>query len=158
MIPIYDILAAAVTGTMVGNEFAIAAFVHPQIRLLPTPAHAQAASLLARILGRLMPLWYALALLLIIGAAYEHRPITTGPGRLIVLSAILWAMTIIVTIAMLVPINNRIARMNPEQPHPTWLQDRARWDRLHQVRVAVLFVALLLLLAGLFGGITTPVS
>jgi uncharacterized membrane protein len=153
----YDILAAAVTGTMVGNEFAIAAFVHPQIRRLPTKAHAQAASLLARILGTAMPPWYAVSLLLIAGAAYEHRPITTGPGRLIVASAILWAATILVTITMLVPINNRIARMNPEQPHPTWLHDRDRWDRLHQIRVAILFVALLLLLAGLFGGMT-PVS
>jgi uncharacterized membrane protein len=158
MTPAYDILAAAITATMVGNEFAIAAFVHPQIRRLPATAHAQAAALLARILGAAMPPWYGLSLLLIAGAAYEHRPITTGPGRLIALSGILWAATIVVTITMLVPINNRIARMNPEQPHTTWLLDRARWDRLHQIRVAVLFVALLLLLAGLFGGITTPVS
>jgi hypothetical protein len=59
---------------------------------------------------------------------------------------------------MLVPINNRIATMDPEHPHPTWLQDRARWDRLHQIRVALLIIAVLFFLAGLFGGITTPVS
>ena len=117
----YDILTAAVTGTMVGDEFAIAAFVHPKLRRLPAEAHAEAASLLARTLGRAMGLWYRLSLLLIAGAAYE----TAGPGRLIAICGILWAATIVVTITMLVPINNSIARMNPGQPHPTWLQDRA---------------------------------
>lgn len=105
-----------------------------------------------------MPFWYGLALLLILGAAYEHRPVSTGPGLLIAIAAALWAATIVFTIAMLVPINNRIAKLNPEQPYPTWLHDRARWDRLHRIRVALLIIALLLLLTGLFGGITTPVS
>ena len=158
MVPTYDIIAAAATGMMVGNEFAIAAFVHPQLFRLEEPAHAQIAASLARTLGNAMPFWYGLALLLILGAAYEHRPITTGPGLLIAASAALWAATILFTVTTLVPINNRIANMNPEQPHTTWLHDRAHWDRLHRIRVALLIIALLLLLAGLFGGITTPVS
>jgi hypothetical protein len=82
MTPVYDILAATVTATMAGNELAVAAFFHPQINCLPDPVHAQAASLLARILGKIMPLWYALALVLMLGAAFEHRPISTGPGLL----------------------------------------------------------------------------
>jgi hypothetical protein len=158
MAPTYDILAATVTGMMVGNEFAIAAFVHPSLLSLGDLTHARIAARLARILGGAMPYWYGLALLLILGAAYEHRPIADGPGRLIAIAAALWTATIVFTIALLVPINNRIATLNPEQPYPTWLQDRARWDRLHGIRVALLILALLLLLAGLFGGITTPVS
>ena len=91
MTPAYDIVAATVAATMAGNEFAVAAFIHPQLN--------------------------------------RHDPVFT--------------------ITMLVPINNRIARMNPEQPHPTWLQDRSRWDRLHRIRVALLVVAVILLLTGL---------
>jgi len=119
---------------MVGNELAVAAFIHPQLQRLPSKAHAQTAAPVAAILGRVMPLWYGLALALILGAAYEHRPISNGPGLLIVSAAALWAATIILTITALVPINNRIAKMNTDHPYEGWLQDRIRWDRLHQIR------------------------
>jgi hypothetical protein len=101
-----------------------------------------------------MPLWYGLALLLILGAAFEHRPVSSGPGLFIALAAALWTATIVFTITMLVPINNRIAKMNPELPYDCWLQDRCRWDQLHQVRVLLLIMAFLLLLTGLFGATT----
>jgi len=151
---LYDVATAAIAGMMAGNEFAVAAFVHPQLRRLSDRAHAQTAALLAGSLGRAMPFWYGLVLVLILGAAYEHRPILHGPGALIAFAGVLWTATIVFTVTMLVPINNRIARMNPEQPYPGWLKDRARWDRLHRIRVTLLIVAVLLLLAGLFGGIT----
>jgi uncharacterized membrane protein len=154
----YDIATAAVTGLMVGNEFAVAAFVHPQLRRLNNSTHAQAAAPLAAALGKAMPLWYGLALVLILGAAFERRPVTSGPGLFIVLAAIFWATTIVFTVTMLVPINNRIAKMDPEHPYDCWLQDRCRWDKLHQVRVVLLIMAFLLLLTGLFGSATTPIT
>jgi hypothetical protein len=157
MATLYDIATATVAATMVGNEIAVAAFVHPQLRKLNDNAHAQIAQPLAKVLGKAMPLWYGLALLLILGAVFEHRPIFRGPGLLITLAATLWAITIVFTVTMLVPINNRIASMNPQQPYPTWLQDRCRWDKLHRVRVELLIIAILILLTGLFG-VTTPVS
>jgi uncharacterized membrane protein len=150
----YDIVAATVAATMAGNEFAVAAFIHPQLDHLDPDTHAKAAAPIARILGKIMPFWYALALALILGAAYEHRPLTHGPGLLITFSAALWIATILFTVTMLVPINNRIASMNPDHPHPTWLQDRARWDHLHCIRVALLVIAVILLLAGLLQAAT----
>ncbi len=158
MIPAYDILTATAAGMMAGNEFAIAAFVHPRLWTLHERVHAQAAASLARILGKAMPLWYAAVLILILGAAYEHRPMLHGPGSIILSSAVLCVVIILFTIAMLVPINNRIARMDHNQPYAEWLLDRARWDRLHSIRVVLLIIAVLLLLTGLFGGIATPVS
>jgi uncharacterized membrane protein len=149
MATLYDIATATIAATMAGNEFAVAAFVHPQISKLGDNVHAQLAAPLATALGKAMPLWYGLSLVLIVGAAFEHRPITSGPGIFIAAAALLWAIAIAFTITMLVPINNRIARMNPQQPHPTWLQDRCRWDKLHRIRVELLIVAVLLLLAGL---------
>jgi uncharacterized membrane protein len=68
------------------------------------------------------------------------------------MAAVLWVATIIFTITMLVPINNRIAKMDPEHPYDCWLQDRSRWDQLHQMRVALLIMAFVLLLTGLFAG------
>ena len=155
----YDMATATVAGLMAGNEFAVAAFVHPQLRRLDNNAHARTAALLAGVLGKAMPLWYGLALLLILGAAFEHRPVSSGPGLFIALAAALWAVAIVFSIAMLVPINNRIAKMNPEHPYDCWLQDRCRWDQLHQVRVVLLIMAFLLLLTGLFSSAaTTPIT
>jgi uncharacterized membrane protein len=152
----YDVATAVVAGMMTGNELAVAAFVHPQLQKLSDRAHAQTAALLAGSLGKAMPLWYGLSLVFILGAAFEHRPVMSGPGLLITSAAAILVATILFTVTTLVPINNRIARMNPEQPYAEWLRDRARWDQLHRVRVALLIVALLLLLAGLFNGAATP--
>jgi len=69
----YDIATAAIAATMVGNEFAVAAFVHPQLRKLAPETHAQASAPLASSLGRWMPFWYGAAFALILGAAFEHR-------------------------------------------------------------------------------------
>jgi uncharacterized membrane protein len=151
----YDIATATVTGLMAGNEFAVAAFVHPQLHKLGQSVHAQTASSLAIALGKAMPLWYGVALLLILGAVFEHRPVSDSPGLFILLAAVLWAATIVFTITMLVPINNRIAKMNPQQPYDCWLQDRCRWDKLHQLRVTLLIMAFVLLLTGLFAGAAT---
>jgi uncharacterized membrane protein len=154
----YDIATAAVVGLMAGNEFAVAAFVHPQLYKSDDNTHAKTAALLARVLGKAMPPWYGLALVLILGAAFEHRPISSGPGLFLILAGGLWAITIIFTITMLVPINNRIAKIDPEHPYDCWLQDRRRWDQLHQARVALLIMAFLLLLTGLFGIPANPIA
>jgi Domain of unknown function (DUF1772) len=145
----YDIATATFAATMVGNEFAVAAFVHPQIRKLSDSTHAQTAAPLATVLGKVMPLWYSLVLVLIAGEAFEHRPVSSGSGLLLAVAASLWGATIVFTITTLVPINNRIARMDTAHPYAGWLQDRARWDRLHQIRIALLTIALVLLLTGL---------
>jgi uncharacterized membrane protein len=151
----YDIATATVAGILAGNEFAVAAFVHPQLHKLDQNAHAQTAAPLASVLGKAMPIWYGVALVLIVGASFQHRPLSSGPGLFLLLAAILWAATIVFTITMLVPINNRIAKMNPEHPYDCWLQDRCRWDQLHQVRVALLIMAFVLLLTGLFAAAAT---
>ena len=52
-----DTMALTVAGLLVGNEFAIAASVHPTLNRLPDHAHAAGASALARLLGRVMPFW-----------------------------------------------------------------------------------------------------
>lgn len=148
----YDVLTAAVAGTLVGNELAIAAFVHPQLHRLSDTTHAKTAPLLASSLGRFMPYWYALALLLMAGAAFEHGRISSGPGLLIFSSTVLWAIAILFTVTSLVPINNRIAGMNPEQPHRSWLRDRCRWDEFHRFRVTILALSLTMLLTGLIEG------
>jgi uncharacterized membrane protein len=149
MILAYDVATAAVTAMMAGNEFAVAVFVHPQLRRLNPSVHAQTAAALATVLGRVMPAWYGLALVLLVGAAFENRPIAHGRGLLIASAAALWTATIVFTVTMLVPINNRIAKIDSESPYDAWIIDRDRWDFLHGIRVALLVVSVVLLFVGL---------
>jgi hypothetical protein len=46
-----------------------------------------------------------------------------------------------------VPINNRVARWQPDSLPPNWRELRRRWNTLHAVRVVFLVVALILLVA-----------
>ena len=60
-------------------------------------------------------------------------------------ATLIWAGVIVFTIAMLVPINDRIASMNTGAPVPGWKQDHKKWDFLHRIRIVLLLVALLVL-------------
>ena len=134
-----------VVGLLVGNEFAVAIFVHPALRRLPDEAHASGASGLARVLGRAMPFWYAACLVFILAEAFRMR----HPAALWLLlgASFLWIATILLTVGVLVPINNRIAALLPDRLPAGWKEDRRRWDSLHRVRVVLLAVAFALLLA-----------
>ncbi|HLV02498.1 MAG TPA: hypothetical protein VKZ59_14605 [Acidobacteriota bacterium] len=59
-----EVTALVVAGTMVGNEFAVAAFIHPNPSRQNDQTHAHSAQALARTFGRIMPPWYAASLLL----------------------------------------------------------------------------------------------
>jgi hypothetical protein len=61
------------------------------------------------------------------------------------------ALIIIVTIVLLVPINNRIAGWELDRLPKDWLSMRQRWDLYHRVRVLLLgLVFALLMLAALW--------
>jgi uncharacterized membrane protein len=125
---------------MIGNELAVSAFVNPAIWQLDEAAEAKAAMLLARSLGKVMPFWYVLCLVLIGIEAYLHR----DDANLFPLLAavVVWSATIVYTVTLLVPINNRIAALLPISPSATWKQDHKRWDTLHRWRIVLLIIAM----------------
>jgi hypothetical protein len=91
------------------------------------------------VLGKVMPFWYIAALVMLIVAAV----ITSGEW-LVTVAAVLMAMVVLLTVTMLVPINNRIGAWTDAAD-----RDLARrWDRLHWLRVGLLVVVLVLLGAG----------
>ena len=139
-----DTITITVTGLMVGSELAISAFVNPACWRLESGPQAQALSILARSLGRVMPVWYGLSLALLALESFLHR----HQAALVFLltATLIWAAVVVFTIGMLVPINNRIASLNPA---PGWKQDHKRWDSLHRVRILLLAVALFTLTFGL---------
>ena len=142
-----ELAAIMVAGTMVGNELAVAVFFHPRISALDDATHLRAAQTLAAALGRAMPFWYALTLLLSGAVTFFARPNGT-PGHGLALAATgLFAATIVYTLLLLVPINNQVAALQPSSPPANWRELRRRWDGLHAVRVGVLLLAFVLMVA-----------
>jgi uncharacterized membrane protein len=148
MIEILNVVAIIVAGLMVGNELAIAVFVHPALNPLPDDVHLPAASVLARVMGRFMPFWYMLVFLLTLAEAviqwYQSGRL---PGS-IATSAILWVLASVYSITTLVPINNRIASWTNGTPPADWKISRSRWDMLHRWRVVLLTIAFAFLIVG----------
>ena len=141
-----NVLAVLVAAMLAGNELAIAAFVHPVLSRLDDSSHARAIVPLARVTGRVMPFWYAAAVGLAVAAAWT-RP-TGGVGWWLALSAAgLLVGSVVYTLVVLLPINNRVAGWNPAAPPQGWEADRRRWDFHHRVRVLVVIAAATLLAA-----------
>lgn len=136
-----DALAVVVTGLLVGVELAVAVFFHPLIARLPDDAFRTARGGAGRTLGTTMPFWYAIVLLLLVSLAIQER----GAPRdwLCGIAAGLMAVVVLLTVALLVPINNRIAKW----PSTGGLSRElaARWDRRHRVRVVLLLAVFVLL-------------
>ena len=145
---ILNVVSIIVAGLMVGNELAIAAFVHPTLDRLPDDAHLPVASALARGLGMFMPFWYAIVLLLTLAELLiQWHQSGRLPGWFAA-SAILWVLTIVYTVTTLVPINNRIAAWVNATPPADWKTFRNRWDLHHRWRVVLLTIAFAFLIVG----------
>jgi hypothetical protein len=138
------VIAATVLGIMVGVEFAVAVFVNPGLRRLPAGAWLQARADGARVGGRVMPFWYSASLILTAGLAAATWG-TAAAGAAIAAVALL-AVSVVMSIALLVPINNRSATWTADDHPDDWREQQQRWDRLHYARVAVIVAAFVLTL------------
>jgi hypothetical protein len=128
-----------------GSELAIAAFVHPALTRLDDATHARAAQALARALGAAMAFWYALAFILaLVGAWWVQAPGSTARG-LAFCAAGLLAVSVAFSLLGPVRINNRVIGWRLDALPADWREQRRRWDRMHEVRVAMLAAAALLL-------------
>ena len=142
-----NIITITSAGLMVGNELAVSAFVNPALRRLESGPQARALSVLARSLGRAMPVWYGLCLaLLALESFLNFHQSALAP---LLIAAALWVGAIVLSISALVPINNRIASLNPAAPAAGWERDHRKWDALQRVRILLLIVALLIVVHAL---------
>ncbi|GGQ99234.1 DUF1772 domain-containing protein [Deinococcus ruber] len=134
-------------GLMVGVEFSVAAFVEPIFNRLPKDAAVTARSDGARVLGRLMPFWYIVSVVLAVGWA---ALIWGRPQALTVSVAVaLLLVSVVMSVTLLVPINARVARWASEGTPADWQQQVSRWNAFHYVRVGIIVAAfILLVLAG----------
>ncbi|HEY2711742.1 MAG TPA: DUF1772 domain-containing protein [Chthoniobacterales bacterium] len=142
-----EIVAIVVAGTLTGSEFAVTVFFHPSISRLEDAVHIRAAQTLAKILGMVMPFWYPLTLLLALAVTFIAHTARTTPWWLALASTVLLALISVYSVLLPVPINNQVARWQPDSVPANWRDLRRRWDLLHAIRVAFLVVALILLVA-----------
>ncbi|HYK37680.1 anthrone oxygenase family protein [Alloacidobacterium sp.] len=138
----FDIITILCIGLMVGTEFAVSAFINPVVWQLEETTQAKILSLFARLLGKVMPFWYALSLVLMLIETYLRRHEPALPSLLT--AAGIWIAAIIFSITVLVPINNRIAALEDG-----WRQQNKHWDTLHRWRIFLLVAAMALLLHGI---------
>lgn len=140
------VVATSVTGLMVGVEFAVAFIINPITLRLPVAGSIAARSEGARMLGRVMPFWYIGSLILTAALVVFTWSTTTATVALI--AAALLAMSVVMSVTLLVPINNRSATWTPDDHPADWREQQQRWDRLHYVRVAIIVTAFVLIAAG----------
>jgi uncharacterized membrane protein len=136
-----------VVGLMVGVEFSVAFVLNPILDALPGDSRLQGRAHGGRMLGAVMPFWYVGSLVLTAVWAVARR---SQPGvGLVVTAAALLIVSVVMSLLLLVPINNRSKTWTPENRPEDWREQTSRWDRLHYVRVAVIIAAFALLAAAL---------
>ncbi|MBL1098627.1 DUF1772 domain-containing protein [Streptomyces coffeae] len=137
------VVTVVVVGLMVGVEFAVGVFLNPIFDQLPNNGGLVARSAGARILGKVMPFWYIGSVVL--GAVWSVPAWgETGAGLVATATALL-VLSVLMSIALLVPINSRVAQWTTDSLPADWKQQLGSWDRFHYVRIGVIVTAFVLL-------------
>jgi len=142
-----DLATILCAAFMTGNEIAVSAFVNPVVWQLDEASQAKALRLFAALLGKAMPIWYAVSLLFMVIEACLRRHQPAFPW--IAAASALWVAIVVYTLLVLLPINNRIAALDTNALPAGWLQQHRKWDRHHRVRILLLALAVVLLLHGI---------
>ncbi|MFJ2176178.1 anthrone oxygenase family protein [Streptomyces sp. NPDC101062] len=133
------VVTVVVVGVMVGVEFAVAVFVNPILDRLPDDSRIAARGDGARVLGRVMPVWYIGSMVL--GAVWAAVAWGGAGASLVTAATVLLAVSVVMSLLLLVPINNRAKTWAAEGRPADWKQQAGRWDRFHYVRVGVIVLA-----------------
>lgn len=147
MLNALEVVTIVVVGVMVGVEFSVAFVMNPILNALPGDSGQLGHAHAGRMLGAVMPFWYVTSLVLSAVwaiARWHHH----GTG-LVITAAALLTLSVIMSILLLVPINNLNKTWTPDNRPADWKQQLNRWNRYHYARVAVIIAAFTLLAAAL---------
>ena len=147
MLHALEVFTTVIVGVMVGVEFSVAFVMNRIFDALPGDGGQLARAHGGRMLGAVMPFWYIGSLILsaiwaIAGWHHHGTGLVVAAGALLILS-------VIMSLLLLVPINNRNKTWTPENRPADWKEQMNRWERFHYVRVAVIIAAFALLVAAL---------
>ncbi|MFJ4526273.1 anthrone oxygenase family protein [Streptomyces sp. NPDC088810] len=147
MLNVLEVVTIVVVGLMVGVEFSVAFIMNRILDALPEDSGQLGHAHGGRMLGALMPFWYigSLALSAIWAIAGWHH----DGAKLVVTAAVLLIISVVMSMLLLVPINNRNRTWTPENRPADWKEQLNRWQRWHYVRVTVIIAAFTLLVSAL---------
>ncbi|MFC9530321.1 anthrone oxygenase family protein [Streptomyces sp. NPDC057717] len=147
MLNALEVVTTVIVGVMVGVEFSVAFVMNRIFNALPEDSGQLGRAHGGRMLGAVMPFWYigSLVLVAVWAVAGWHHD---GTGLVVTAGALLM-LSVIMSILLLVPINNRGKTWTPENRPADWKEQMNRWDRFHYVRVAIIIAAFALLAAAL---------
>ena len=139
MLSSLQVVTVVVVGVMVGVEFAVAFVLGPILDALPEDSAQLGHAHGGRMLGAAMPVWYLTSLVLVAiwavaGRHHDH-------AGLVVVAGVLLLISVVMSVLLLVPINNRNKTWTPENRPADWKQQLNRWNRWHYVRVAEIIAA-----------------
>ncbi|GGB29549.1 membrane protein [Flexivirga endophytica] len=134
-------------GIMVGVEFAVAVILNRIFKALPGDSGQLGRAHGGRMLGAVMPFWYIGSVVL--ATAWAITGWGDHGAGLVVAGIALLVVSVLMSILLLVPINNRSKTWTPENRPEDWQDQSDRWDRYHYVRVAVIVAAFALLVTAL---------
>jgi hypothetical protein len=136
MLPVLAVITSTVVGLMVGVEFAVAFVFNPIMTALPVGASIEGRAHGGRMLGRAMPFWYFGSLILAVLLAVFTWGSASATAALI--GAALLAVSVILSITLLVPINDRSKGWTADEHPADWREQLRRWDGLHYARTAII--------------------
>jgi uncharacterized membrane protein len=147
MLNALEVVTTVVVGVMVGVEFSVAFVINRILNALPGDNGLIGRAHGGRMLGAVMPVWYigSLVLSAVWAIAGWHHD---GAGLVVIAGALL-ILSVVMSLLLLVPINNRGKTWTPDNRPADWKEQMNRWDRFHYVRVAVIIAAFALLVAAL---------
>ncbi|MET9605247.1 DUF1772 domain-containing protein [Streptomyces sp. NPDC006512] len=147
MLNALQVFTTVVVGLMVGVEFSVAFVINRILNALPEDSGQLGRAHGGRMLGAVMPVWYIGSLVLVaVWAVSGWRHDGTG---LVITAGALLILSVVMSLLLLVPINNRSKTWTPENRPEDWKEQSNRWDRYHYVRVAVIIAAFALLVTAL---------
>ncbi|MEU7314981.1 DUF1772 domain-containing protein [Streptomyces sp. NPDC007083] len=147
MVTALEVVTTVIVGLMVGVEFSVAFIMNRILNSLPEDSSQLGHAYGGRLLGAVMPVWYIGSLVLVAvwaAAGWHHH----GTGLVVTAGALL-ALSVAMSILLLVPINNRNKTWTPENRPADWKQQLNRWGRWHYVRLADIIAAFALLVTAL---------
>ncbi|MGW2018848.1 anthrone oxygenase family protein [Streptomyces sp. NPDC001927] len=147
MLNALEVFTTVVVGLMVGVEFSVAFVINRILNALPEESGVLGRAHGGRMLGAVMPVWYISSLVLVAILAITGWD-QDGAGLLVTAGALL-IVSVIMSVLLLVPINNRSKTWTPDNRPEDWKEQKNRWDRYHYVRVAVIIAAFTLLATAL---------
>lgn len=140
-----QIASLLVLGLMCGSELNVALFGHPTLNRQPLETHILVRSSYAALFGRVMPFWMTGSMLLNLLLILPFAHVNQQAWRLAAVAFVIQVLAVLFSLVAPVPINNRIARWQPQSLPEDWRSQEHRWDLYHWIRTSGLVVAFALL-------------